>query len=142
MPREIVSIAETYHSITRPVAISVIKDMIKNLGLNNETSIIFPGLADQVPYNGSTTDDATPITPVNLPTRQTATIQVTETFANHTARSENPHQIDAYPIFYDDKLGVIVKPVYNTKLMDIGIILRAQDATTVRRWFIHLKAIS
>ena len=139
MPREIVSIAETYHSITRPVAISVIKDMIKNLGLNKETSIIFPGLADQVPYNSSTTDDGTPTTPVNLPTRQQALINVNETFADHTARSENPNQIDAYPIFLDKEIGVQVKPIYNTKLMDIGIVLRAQDATTVRRWFIHLK---
>ena len=139
MPREIVSIAETYHSITRPVAISVIKDMIKNLGLNKETSIIFPGLADQVPYNSSTTDDGTPTTPVNLPTRQQALINVNETFADHTARSENPNQIDAYPIFLDKEIGVQIKPIYNTKLMDIGIVLRAQDATTVRRWFIHLK---
>lgn len=139
MPRESVSIAETYHSITRPVAISVIKDMLQNLGLNKDTSIIFPGLADQVPYNSTTTDNATPNNPVNLPTRQQALITVTETFADHTARSENPNYNDAYPIFYDDKLGVLVKPVYNTKLMDIGIILRAADATTVRRWFIQLK---
>lgn len=139
MPREIVSIAETYHSITRPIAISVIKDMVKNLGLNKDTSIIFPGLADQVPTNGTTTDNATPNTPVNMPTRQQATINVTETFADHTARSENPHYIDAYPVFLDKELGVMVKPVYNTKQMDIGVLLRAQDATTVRRWFIQLK---
>lgn len=139
MPREIVPIAETYHSITRPVSISVIKDMLKNLGLNKDTSILYPGFAEQVPYNSSTTDDATPSTPVNMPTRQVATITVNETFADHTARSENPHQIDADPIFYDASLGVLVKPVYNTMLMDIGVILRAPDATTVRKWFIHLK---
>lgn len=139
MPRETVSIAESYHSITRPVAISVIKDMLKNLGLNKDTSIIFPGFADQVPYNGSTTDDGTPTTPVNMPTRQQATITVNETYADHTARSENPLYIDAIPVFYDKKLNVMVKPVYNTVLMDIGIILKGSDATTIRRWFIHLK---
>lgn len=139
MPRETVSIAETYHSITRPVAISVIKDMIQNLGLNKETSIIFPGLADQVPFNATTTDSATPTTPINTPTRQQAFITVNETFADHTARSEHPDYIDAAPIFYDKELNVLVKPIYNTKMMDIGVTLRAADATTVRRWFIHLK---
>lgn len=139
MPREIVPIAETYHSITRPVAISVVKDMIKNLGFNKDTSIIFPGLADQVPLNGTTTDSATPSTPVNLPTRQQAFITVNETYADFTARSENPDHIDAKPIFEDKALGVVVKPVYNTKLMDISITLRGQDATTVRKWFVHLK---
>lgn len=139
MPREIVPIAEVYHSITRPVAISVIKDMIKNLGFNKDTSIIFPGLADQVPFNGTTTDTATPTTPVNLPTRQQAFITVNETYADYAARSEHPDHIDGKPIFEDKALGVMLKPVYNTKLMDISITLRAPDATTVRKWFVHLK---
>lgn len=139
MPHEIISLSETYHSTTRPVAISVIKDMLFNLGLNKDTAIIFPGYADQVPYNNTTTDQFTPNTPINEPTRQQAVITVTETNANHTAQSEDPRYLDAYPIFYDGNLGVTLKPIYNTKQMDIGIILRAKDATTVRRWYTHLK---
>ena len=68
MPHEIISLSETYHSTTRPVAISVIKDMLFNLGLNKDTAIIFPGYADQVPYNNTTTDQFTPNTPINEPT--------------------------------------------------------------------------
>lgn len=139
MPREIISIAETYHSITRPVAISVIKDMLQHLGLNKDTAIVFPGYADQVPYNKTTTDDLGPQTPVNIATRQYAYITVTEQYADHTARSESPDQLDAYPIFYDAATETKVTPVYNTKLMEISIMLRASDATIARKWLAQLK---
>lgn len=141
MPYTSLPIPEVYESISRPVAMDIVRQLFQVTGMPKETTINYFGYGEfNLPQPGSTAlDQFKELKPVRLPSSSKWTVTVSEEYPDDTpvlqARLRPEHQV----VFFDPALDVHIKPIYQTAEVTINITARFTDRVSALRWRDDLK---
>lgn len=132
MPNISAEIPDTYSAITRPITVDVVRQLIKLMGLPEDTGVQFFGAMDTQYQHGST------LTPVKEPNKFPFTgrinVEATENYIEDRTLTTAVKRRDARPFFLDTKLDVLCKPVYVGTEVTVSFRYRAPDRVTAERW--------
>lgn len=133
MPKISLVIPEVDKEITRPIAMSVSRDIMRMTGLPERTSLHYFSHGDAVaPQTGSTLDDVNQ--KPGFPYTDKFTIDVDEEYQAESAITQSVLRPETMVVFKDSDLGVYVKPVYQATEMRISIVGRFKDRPTAVKW--------
>lgn len=133
MPKVLRPIPEVYESISRPVAMEVMRRFFLYSGLPADTDIQFNGQALSVPQVGSTLDDEGN-TFAKLPHTQRISISATESFPDGSVLTTAVMRPEQMTVFTDNDLHVTMKPIYKRTEIRFTINVRTQDKTSADRF--------
>ena len=137
MPNRIVPITSTQESITRLATHSVVKRVMKITGIADSVPIQYPEGDGPVTQPGS---ELNPGEFNKFEHSEKLTIAVEETFNENAYINSPVHEPDTQPIFVDQALKVLFKPVYSSTTSVITFTYRARGHDTAIRWRADIKA--
>ncbi len=133
MPRNFKATPNSYESITRPVAMAIVRELIRILELPPEIKIELPGGMEQLAQQGSTMQPASD-DPSLFQFTNRLHVTVEERFKDENVLSTTIHYNDAEPIFHDPKLNVRIAPVFSHTQLVFTIGIRAKDRDMARKF--------
>lgn len=137
MPRVAIEVPELEESITRPVAVQVIRQMADRIKLdpnlpvrylNNSLSLLVPGTAVDQPDLKN-----------RLPGDQRITIEATEQYDENYALGVPVMRPDSVFVFSDKVLDIHLKPIYQRVVVTVDVKITGNDKTSVTTWLTRLK---
>lgn len=155
MASVIVSIPSTDRTVTRPVSITILRQLLKICRLNPDdfrTKMV--GVADAEKIQGgylkdTTNEEDTDDTPIanedkidikanRLSTDKKLTLEVEDEIVGDltTPVRYNDHK----PIFVDEALNVRIRPVYSDMQTRISVVLNTRDKVEANNWLQSVKA--
>lgn len=133
MPEIATWVPETYECITRPVAIGIVRDLAKKLGMSPDLRINFPGLSEAVAQAGSNLTN-NPMGNNYWPNSDKIFMEVTETSRDANALATPVFRPDNPPVFHDPRVHTLIRPIYDPTEMVLSLRYRAPDRVTAERW--------
>lgn len=137
MAKVAVEIPNTEENISRPVALSVTRQVVSQLGISSELSVRFVGTGGSLSLSGSTLDDKASLN--RLPGDANITISVEEEYDPANALSTMVYQQDNPYVFSDPLLNIALRPVYQRVKNTITFKIVSTDKSTVDNWESTLK---
>lgn len=119
-------------TISRPVVIDIINQVEEITKIDKNTKILFPGVEGHMYQPGSSIDDAN--RNAEFLNNHFVQIEVTEDFQKESLGTQVLAGDENIPIFYDDKLKVIIKPSYATVDVTINFKYRTNSRSEAKRW--------
>lgn len=140
MPRILKAITATDVSVVRPVIYEIARSVMKMTGINHKTQIFYPGEMEKVQQQGSdmNPDDNEELN--LMPFNERISIEVDELFEEDRMNSIAVHRQENLPIFLDDPLEIMIKPVYAPSDITINFRYRAVDKAGAERWRNEMRA--
>lgn len=134
MPNLAIELSETYDSISRPVVLAVVRELIDRLALPTGTSVNYSGAVDTVAQKGSTLSEKDNPVPAEFPFTSKATITVNEQYLEDRILTTAVRKHENVNVFVDRALDVYLKPVYMATQMTVSFRYRAPDRNAALRW--------
>lgn len=132
MPLVTKDINELHNSVSRPVALSLLRHVMKLTGIPQATPTLYLADSGAAVLEGATVEGS------NQPTRFTTTnkvfIEVTDELVAEDNITRYTHQFEQRPIFSDPALNFTIYPIYAKSRMAISIRFRTEDKATAERW--------
>jgi hypothetical protein len=123
---------ETYQSITRPVAVSILKQVLANSGIHDQTFVGFFG--DQqvlrLTNSGWLEEGVGP----QFDQRQAVFVKHQELEYEPTLIAQNSTTKDQKYLFLDTDLGIAYRPVTTTMEVTLSFTFRSEDKQDAVRW--------
>ena len=132
MPRVALETPQTYDSITRPVALGVVRQIFSILSLPQSLNIVFPGAAEQMPMTGSMLNDTGD--PTSFRYGGQMHVEVTENPVEDRVLATAVYQRENLPVFVEPKLGVKIHPIYSGTEMVLTCQYRAPNRVLAKRF--------
>lgn len=133
MPKIYLPVPEIEKSITRPVVLDIVRQVKEITGIPEETREIFLGDAKSGLQAGSTVNSDI-LDNTNIAAYKQITLEVTETYNENNLGTVAIAQPEQNPIFVDNYLGVLLKPVYAPKVFEITVRYRSSSKTESKAW--------
>lgn len=124
----------TRDTVTRPVANSVIRELIDMLGIDPTARIIFAGDPEQTAQAGSTLSDASSGATNFWPDAEKVIIEVSESSDEQRAFETAVFQREQPPVFADPRIGVRIWPIKVHTEMVISFQYQAANKTRAEQW--------
>lgn len=131
MPNIVSEIPETYNSVTRPVCVQMIKDLVAYMGLPKDTGIDYYGVTE-AQYQSASPMDPTAENKYGFTGR--VYVEVEEEYIEERTLTTAVRKPNEQFIFSDPVLGIHIKPVYVRTEVAISFRYRAPDRTSALRW--------
>lgn len=133
MPNLSIAIAEVQESILRPVTLDIVRQLEEITKIPKDTVILFPGQLEKSYQPGSAItekgQDRTQFLGNNL-----IQIEVEEDYYRDAVLTTAVTRPEHLPVFNDNNLGVLIKPIYATTEMSINFKFRSKSKTSSIRW--------
>lgn len=139
MPTLFLPVQETIQSVTRPVVSQIVRDIQSMTRIPPNSMILYPGDIEQVSQPGSNLSDGE-MERLRSASVNQVLIEVTEETNNDALLTTAVMQAEHRPIFYDDKIGVYMKPVYSSTNYTLAMKFRASSKTAALRWRDDIRA--
>lgn len=133
MPRVTTEVPDTYESITRPVAIAVLDQLKTAFGIKKDVKVIYSGIFEN-PQSQNSAIGEDPDIGVGFTSEGLITLEAVEDYSENSLLSTAILRPEAPGIFVDDKLGILLRPVYSKTDVTLTMRFRASDEVTVSRW--------
>lgn len=140
MPKVALSIPETIESVTRPVMLDVVRQVMKITGISAEVNIVFPGSTNETIQLNSALSTRNKDDPNKFAHNDKITIEVSEIDDPDRVQNEPVFAPGNLLIFEDPPLDVVMKPVYSGQLVTINFRYRANSQNLAIKWRDALKA--
>lgn len=140
MPRILRAITATDVSVTRPVIFEVARAIMAATGIHPNTQIFYPGESEKVLQQGSEMNPDENAELNIMPFSERISIEVDELFEEDRMNSTAVHRQETIPIFLDDPLEIMIKPVYASTDYTINFRYRAVDKPGAERWRNEMRA--
>lgn len=131
MPKVLYPIEDTKESITRPVVFDIARQVQKWTGMPN-VPILFPGETEAAYQPGSTINNEKSFN--KFESEALWRLAVTEETDKDRILATAVHQTDHAEFFFDESLGVFMRPMYSQTHLTLNFELRAPDKNTAERW--------
>lgn len=131
MPNIVSEIPETYNSVSRPVCVQMVKDLVAYMGLPEQTAIDYYGTTESQ-YQANSPIDQTPTNKYGFTGR--VFVEIEEDYIEERTLTTAVRKPNEQFIFHDSALGVSIKPVYVRTEVAISFRYRAPDRTSALRW--------
>lgn len=132
MPVHTVDFGELHASITRPVAKNIVAHVKKLTGVSQDTPEVFFGDGGVALVEGSTIEAGGD--PVRFAGNNRVFIEYNEETIPEFTLTRYTHQTENKPYFGDDKLGLVLRPLYVRSRLTVSLRFRAVDKATAVRW--------
>ena len=132
MPYLALEIPEVYDSITRPVTIGLVRDLIDRLGLPNDTTVHYQGAAETLAQQGSVL--AAPNARPTFPYTGKVQVSMEETYLDTGVLTTAVTRYDNNYVFFDSALRVSMWPVYTKTEAVVSFRYRATNRTKALQW--------
>lgn len=132
MPHITETLPESDQAIGRPVIVSVVKQLQQITKITTDPKIYFAGDSGRMHQAGSTIDD--PSRDPVLASARRLIIEVDEDYDADSIFTTAVKQLEQIPIFYDQALGVVVRPVYRTTNVTINLEYKTFSKVEAKRW--------
>ena len=139
MPNIYIPIQDTIQSVLRPVVLSISDQIFKLTDIPKNSRISYPGDLETRKSPGSGISD-NEMQRVQSGHVNYVKIEVDEEYNSETALTTAVRQYEHLPIFSDDKIGVIIKPVYSQTNVNINFKFRGESKSSVYRWRDKIRA--
>lgn len=139
MPNISLPLDDLHDSVERPVIFSVVRELLEATEISDQTSISFyddEGKAAQV--GSLITSD--PAKRNKWPFDERVRIEVDEEFDPNSFYSIHTKQPEHIPIFKDEDIGAIIRPIYSPTKVSITFTYRARDKNQAMRWRNNIRA--
>lgn len=132
MPKVCLETPEVNESVSRPVAMQVVRQMATRLGIPSDINVRYLGSSVSLAVPGSTLDDHGAAN--RLPPDQRITIECTEEYAEDYTLTTPVMRPEHTAVFADIPLGVFCTPVYQRITVAVSVTLTANDRITADTW--------
>lgn len=129
MPRLALDVKDTYKSVVRPVCLDVIKDIMEHTRMNRGTEIEF---------NSEDNHHKTEAT-VDFGGGDKITARASALYSESGMLTMAVFKNEHKPLFLDEELGVVLKPVYGDTRIELEIEYRCSDRQTAEQWLNGIK---
>lgn len=133
MPILTIPIPDTKDSIMRPIMTSITRELFEAFDMNPETKIIYLDESGTYRQHGSAINETNDGT-FTFGSNEQILVEVDEEFVKEDIMNQPTWQQEYPPIFRDDKLQILIKPVYRTCYLNINFKKRFTDRTQAIRW--------
>lgn len=133
MPNIVRVLPEVDQSVFRPVCFAVVQAVMDVTGIDPNTRILFPGDTKAVAIPGSTLSDRDQLE-VNFETQSRVEVEIEEKYDTESWATTIVSTDNHIPVFIDEKLDVVVRPIYVQDEITIKISYKSQSKTEVKRW--------
>ncbi|BAW19208.1 hypothetical protein [Ralstonia phage RP12] len=124
-------------SVTRPVVFDITRQIQEWTGLSAMT-ILFNGDAEAAIQPGSDIDGAPAFN--NTASRELWRVNVREEHQTDRLLSTAVHQTEYPEFFFDQAIGVFLRPVYSPTILTLEFEYRSTDVNNARRWRDEIRA--
>lgn len=126
---------ESEASITRPIILAVVRQIMQRTGIPEDTHINFKGEAESVWQVGSEIGHSNPNTNPKLAGDSQLYIEAVESpVIEQIAEQDNVRDNGHPSLFNDDKLGIVVNPIKKYMAVVLTFRLRSNSKTFAQRW--------
>lgn len=133
MPNITLMNPETKQSTLRPVVMDIIRQIMEITRIPTETSILFPDDINKTHQPGSAVSEEARNRTI-FPSNDKVQIDVEEQYDETSILSTAVARPEHLPIFTDDEIGVMVKPVYSKTNVAITFRYKSNSKIGVNRW--------
>lgn len=134
MPIIVLPIPETMESVTRPVCLEVVRDVMEITGISSKTNIVFPGDLDKVQQLNSAITGKNEDDPNRFAYNDRISIEVVETYDPDRVLNEAVIQPNHRVVFEDVLLNTIMKPVFTGVEVAINFKYRCNNKNEATKW--------
>lgn len=132
MPIVAVPFTEVDQNITRPAVLDVVRQVKSITGISEEIPVLYIGQGESRYQPGSTIDTgASPDTSGSI---RMVTIEVDENYDPGFFAINAGHKPEQAPDFIDDRLGVMIKPIYSVSEFTVNFVYRTTSRSEALRW--------
>lgn len=130
-----INVPELQQSVTRPVVYDVVRQVCALTELPPDIHIYIPGDTDAVSQKGSTVSEQNEGTGnTRLSSENNVQVTVTENYDEGRILATAVSQSENLPIFYDEALGVTMRPAYSYNNVEINFRFTSHSRVLVERW--------
>lgn len=133
MPKLYLPVPEIEKSITRPVVLDIVRQVKEITGIDKETKEVFIGDARSALQAGSAVGSDI-LNNTNIAASKQLFIEVSETYNENYLGTMAIAQAEQIPIFIDNNLGIVLKPIYASKVFEISVRYRNPSKTQAKAW--------
>ena len=133
MPKLYLPVPEIEKSITRPVVLDIVRQVKEITGISKDTQEIFLGAARSTLQAGSTVG-ADILNNTDIAASKRLYIEVSETYNENNLGTVAIAQTEQIPIFIENKLGIVLKPIYTSRTFEINVRFRNTSKTEAKAW--------
>lgn len=133
MPNISLPLDDLHDSVERPVIFSVVRELLEITEISDKTSISFYDDEEKAAQVGSLIN-ADPDRRNKWPFDERVRIEVEEDFDPASAYSIHTKQPEHIPVFKDEEIGAIIRPIYSPTKVVINFTYRARDKNQAMRW--------
>ena len=136
MPHVSWPVSNLQWSVSRPVAMRIIRDLMDATQISSSTPITFADENVQgVTYQPGSTISKSPLEGQNRwPYDQRVIVEVNEQYLPEDAGTTAVYRIENPPFLVDDDLGLYAAPVYRNTKLEINFKFKSRDRNHVIRW--------
>lgn len=124
-------------SVTRPVVFDITRQIQEWTGLE-AMNILFTGDAEAALQPGSSIEDTETFN--RTPSEAKWRVSVREEHQTDKLLATAVHQMEFPEFFYDEALGVFLRPVYSPTVLTLEFEYRSSDVNNARRWRDEIRA--
>lgn len=139
MPNISLPLDDLYDSVERPVIYSVVRELLDITEISDQTSISFYADEGKAAQVGSLIN-TDPNKRNKWPFDERVRIEVDEDFDPNSIYSIHTKQNEHIPIFKDDEIGAVIRPIYSPTKVSITFTYRARDKNQAMRWRNNIRA--
>jgi len=132
MPNLLIPIENTYDSVTRTVAKSIVDNVLKISRIDKSTRVEIRGETQQATQPGSELDGNNP--DLRLMHDGRVIVSFRETYVDSEVINAEVRHPYAQPIFADPSIGIHIKPVYSNTEMELNFTYRAKSKQEAMVW--------
>lgn len=139
MPNISLPLDDLHDSVERPVIFSVVKELLEITEISDKTNISFYDTEGKAAQVGSLiTKD--PEKRNKWPFDERVRIEVDEDFDPNSFYSIHTKTPEHIPVFRDDAIGAVIRPIYSPTKVSISFTYRARDKNQAMRWRNNIRA--
>lgn len=138
MASHIYPIPEVHRSVTRPITMDIIREVLEMTGLKpDQFKTKMLGYSDAQPVPGSTLDDHDDKTPNRLSSQETLVLEIKEEdVGDNVTPVRYP---DLAPIFHDKGLKIMMKPVMSLSKATVSVVITVPSRVRAHNWLMEIK---
>ena len=137
MASHIYPIPEVHRSVTRPITMDIIREVLSITGINPDdfrTKML--GYADAETVPGSTLQNTKDV-PNRLSTDEKLTMEITEEdVGDNITAVRYPNQM---PVFHDKELRIMMKPVLSLSKATVAVVITVPSRVRANNWLVEVK---
>lgn len=132
MPFHYVTLPDIEQSVARPAVFKVLEQIFEITKLSKDTAVLFNGPSGQAKTPGTAIGDEN--RDAKFASDRFTFIEVTENYQPGALQETVIHAHEHPAVFLDEKLGLVLRPVYTTSDVVIQIRYRCNSQTEAERW--------